>query len=96
MCASVSSVNQFPNGLTEFWTFLKDANVDFVDKNGFAGAFFLDPSKAFDSMNHDLISKLHASCALSINPLEFIHNPLSKSNRMKTSSAFSACKSEVA
>ena len=64
-----------------------------IDKEGFAGAVFMDLSKAFDSMNHGLlIAKLHAY-GLSIEALELIQNYLSnRKQRVKLNTTFSAWK----
>lgn len=66
---------------------------DIIDKKGFAGAIFIDLSKAVDSMNHGLlIAKLHAY-ELSIKALKLIQNYLSKrKQRVKINSTFSAWK----
>ena len=70
--------------------FLQDCK-NIIDKKGFAGAVFMDLSKAFDSMNHGLlIAKLHAY-GLSIEALELIQNYLSnRKQRVKLNSTFSA------
>ena len=72
--------------------FLQDCK-NIIDKKGFAGAVFMDLSKAFDSMNHGLlIAKLHAY-GLSIEALELIQNYLShRKQRVKLNSTFSAWK----
>ena len=64
-----------------------------LDKNEFAGATFIDLSKAFDSMNHNLlIAKLH-TYRLSINALELIQCYLStRKQRVKINSTYSAWK----
>ena len=75
-----------------FLNFLQNCK-NIIDKNGFAGAVFMDLSKAFDSMNHGLlIAKLHAY-GLSIEALELIQNYLSnRKQRVKFNSTFSAWK----
>ena len=62
-----------------------------LDRKGYAGAVLMDLSKAFDTINHDLlIAKLHAY-GFHKNALEVILNYLSKrSQRIKVGTAFSS------
>ena len=49
-----------------------------LDKGNSVSAIFMDLSKAFDTLNHDLlIAKLEA-CGFSVNSLSYIHSYLNK------------------
>ena len=62
-----------------------------LDKKGFAGGILMDLSKAFDTINHDLlIAKLHAY-GFSINSLKVLMSYLSdRFQRIKINSTFSS------
>ena len=64
-----------------------------IDNKGLAGALLMDLSKAFDSVNHDLlIAKLNAY-GLNMDALKLIKSYLSKRHqRVKVNSSFSAWK----
>ena len=61
-----------------------------LDRNGVAGALFTDLSKAFDSIQHDLlIGKLHAY-GFNMKSLQLINNYLTnRKQRTKINSSFS-------
>ena len=61
-----------------------------LDKNGFAGAILMDLSKAFDTINHELlIAKLEAY-GFEENALEIVHSYLSdRWQRTKVNTSFS-------
>ena len=60
------------------------------DNKGLAGALFMDLSKAFDSLNHDLLlAKLNAY-GINLDALQLIRSYLSKRNqRVRVNSTFS-------
>ena len=61
-----------------------------IDNKGFAGALFMDLSKAFDSVNHDLLlAKLNAY-GINLDALQLIRSYLSKRNqRVRVKNTFS-------
>ena len=67
-----------------------------LDRKGYAGAVLMDLSKAFDTINHDLlIAKLHAY-GFHKNALEVILNYLSnRSQRIKVNTAFSSWRERI-
>ena len=66
---------------------------EFLDKNGHAWALLMDPSKAFDCLDHDLlIAKLHAY-RFSRSALELVYSYLNeRKQRVKVNGSFSAWK----
>ena len=61
-----------------------------IDNKGLAGALFMDLSKAFDSVNHDLpLAKLN-TYGINLDALQLIRSYLSKRNqRVRANNTFS-------
>ena len=62
-----------------------------LDKNGFAGAVLMDLSKAFDTINYDLLLAKLSAYGLSKDALELIRNYLSdRWQKIKINTCFSS------
>ena len=61
-----------------------------IDNKGLAGALFMDLSKAFDSVNHDLLLAKLDAFGINLDALQLIRSYLSKINqRVRINNAFS-------